>query len=129
MAEIKDFHISDILTVTTGKLVSSRHMAGIYDVLEWMTGGPVWTHQIPRIGREAKPVLLAAHPQLAEADCEGVTPENINDRIVGWVAQFGETLPVPRMGADQHERVDPISELAEKVHPSRILVVETPDAG
>ena len=100
MAETKDFHISDILTVTTGKLVSSRHMAGIYDVLEWMTGGPVWTHQIPRIGREAKPVLLAAHPQLAEADCDGVTPENIAERIAGWVEQFGETLPVPRLSAD-----------------------------
>lgn len=129
MAETRDFHISDILTMTTRKLVSTRHMSGLHELAEWMAGGPVWTHQLPRVMREAAPVLLAAHPHLASADCEGVTPENIAARIAGWVAQFGETLPVPRMSSDQHERIDPVSELAEKVRPDRILVVETPDAG
>ena len=129
MAETRDFHISDILSMTTGKLVSSRHMTGVYELAEWMAGEPIWTHQLPRMFREAKPVLLAAHPQLVDADCEGVTPENIADRIAGWVEQFGETLPVPRMNADQHERIDPLSELVEKVGPDRIVVVETSHGG
>lgn len=126
MSETKDFHITDILSMTTGKLVSSRRMTGVYELAEWMAGEPIWTHQLPRMFREAAPVLLAAHPQLANADCEGVTPENLVDRTAGWVAQFGATLPVPRLTADQHERIDPLSELAEKVRPDRIVVVAPP---
>lgn len=129
MSETKDFHISDVLTMTTGKLVSSRHMDGLHELAEWMAGEPVWTHQLPRIMREARPILLAAHPRLAETNCDGVTPENLTERIAEWAAQFGETLPVPRMTPDQHERIDPISELAEKVDPDRILVVEASHGG
>lgn len=36
---MRQFHISDILTITSGRLVSSRHMDGIYDILNYMTGG------------------------------------------------------------------------------------------
>lgn len=30
---------------------------------------------------------------------------------------------VPRLGEDDHERIDPLSELAEMVHPDKIVVV------
>lgn len=45
----KTFHLGDILTITTGRLVSPRHMEGVYDILNWMTGEDLLvTHQIPR---------------------------------------------------------------------------------
>jgi hypothetical protein len=34
----RPFHLGDVLTITTGRLVSPRHMDGVYDVLNFMTG-------------------------------------------------------------------------------------------
>jgi len=127
MSDTKDFHIGDILSVTTGRLVSPRHIDGVYDILNWMTGESLFTHQLPRVGREAAPVLLAEHPHLAEAqaDAEAVNKDNWQDFLARMVAKFGETLPVPKMNRDQHESIDPMSELVEKVHPDRIIAVQS----
>lgn len=35
---MKAFHIGDVLTVTTGRLVSPRHMYGVYEILNFLTG-------------------------------------------------------------------------------------------
>ena len=122
----KNFHIGDVLSITTGILVSPRLIGGVYDILNWMTGENLYTHQLPRVSREAAPVLLKVFPQLADAQAEAeqVTADNHNDFLAKMVACYGETLPVPKMNVDQHESIDPISELVEKVHPDRIIVVK-----
>src|SRR5689334_18205809 len=123
--ETKEFHISDILSITTGRLVSTRHMGGVYDILGWMTGESLYTHQLPRVAGEARPVILAMHPQLAHVDEDAeINPGNLDAWVAARVAEFGETLPVPKLNADQHERIDPMSELAEKVHPDKIITVQ-----
>lgn len=126
MPATKDFHIGDILSVTTGRLVSPRHIDGVYDILNWMTGESLFTHQLPRVSHEAAPILLAAHPELAGAqqEAEAVTPGNWRHFLAKMVERYGEMLPVPKMNADQHESIDPLSELAEKVHPDRIVVAK-----
>jgi hypothetical protein len=136
----RDFDLGDVLSVTTGRLVSARHMDGFRDILDWMSGEMPATHQIPRIGAEAAAVLGALYPHLTKdalkedldelkrllavasrdpARCQGV--------VDGWVARLarthGASLPVPRMDADQHERIDALSELAEKVPPDRIVKI------
>lgn len=120
----KDFHIGDILSITTSRLVSTRHMDGIYDILNWMTDENLFTHQIPRVRQEAKPVILAAHPQLVEITGDDVTPENWQVWLAEKIARFGETLPIPKMSADQHERIDAMTEAAEFFPPDKIIVVE-----
>lgn len=42
----KSFHLSDILSVSTGCLVSRNHMGGVYQVLNHMTGDNLFTHQL-----------------------------------------------------------------------------------
>lgn len=64
----KQFHISDVLSVTTGRLVSTRHMAGIYEILNHMTNDQLFTHQLPRASAECKPWLIRQYPQLADVD-------------------------------------------------------------
>lgn len=39
------------------------------------------------------------------------------------VGKFGARLSVRRMTDAQHERIDPLSELSECVHPDRIKVI------
>ncbi len=123
--QAKAFPTGDVLSTATGYLVTPNGIGAVYEVLNWMTGESVYTHQIPRIGREAKAVLLAAHPELAEAykEAKQITRENWQQWLATWEARYGETILVPKFTADEHERKDPISELAEKISPDQIIVV------
>ncbi|MCO5080916.1 MAG: hypothetical protein M9955_04570 [Rhizobiaceae bacterium] len=120
----KSFPTAAVLSVVTGSLLCD--IGQVYEVLNFMTGESVYTHQLPRISREATPVLLARRPELQAAidEADQVNPENWQAWLATWVERYGETMAVPRMTIGQHERIDPLSELAEKVHPSRIIVVQ-----
>lgn len=121
--ETKEFASCDVLSVVTGWLVGK--MCGVYEVLNWMTGESLFTHQLPRVADEARPVLVAAHPSLQQAidEAEQVSMENWSEWLQTWQDRYGPILSVPKFGTDNHERIDPMSELAEKVHPDKIIPV------
>ncbi len=119
----KDFHLGDVLSITTGVLLSPRRMAGVYDILNWMSGDNLFTHQLPRVAREASSVLLRAHPDLATVEKPTLKPDEVDPWLVEQVAKFGEIVAVPKMTADEHESIDPMSELVERVHPDKIIKI------
>lgn len=108
---MKEFHISDILTVTTGILVSTRHMDGVYDILNYMTGDNLFTHQIPRANTICKPYLLEQHPQLIEFTGEDVNEHNWKEWIADAERKLGEKLPVYQIPESDYQQRDPIDEL------------------
>lgn len=119
----KTFPIADVIGTITGRLLGK--IDGIYQVSQFMSGEPVWTHQLSRVGREIQPVVLRQHPQLAPVidEAEAVTRENYQVLLAGWVDRFGATIDLSPMSEQDHQSIDPVSELAEKVHPDRIVVV------
>lgn len=124
MTATRTFHLGDVLTITTGALVSPRHMDGVYDILNWMTGDDLMTHQLPRASNECHGPLLAQHPDLAAV----VLPESFGSRDVDqvkanverWlaeqVARFGETREVAPLDPADHTQMDPFTEM-RKVAP------------
>ena len=120
----KLFHLGDILSITTGLLVSNRHMQGVYEILNFMTSDDLYTHQLGRAATECKPALLTQHPQLARITGADVTPENFEMWLESQCAEFGDQLMITPLPEQAHEFIDPISELAEIVHPSNIIVVK-----
>ena len=58
----KQFHLGDVLSVTSDFLLSPRKIDGVYDILNYMTGDDLYTHQLPRASKECKPWLLRKHP-------------------------------------------------------------------
>jgi hypothetical protein len=66
--QTKRYHLGDILSITTGRLVSPRHMDGVYDILNFMTGDDLYTHQLPRAADECRPYLAKQFPQLSKID-------------------------------------------------------------
>jgi hypothetical protein len=141
---MKMFHISDVLSVTTGRLVSSRHIDGVYDVLNFLTGDNLYTHQLPRAMDKCKPWLRSMFPALME-DSPGM-PERLADMdrrikavqqdrehigvaIGDWVEHLRLALGLPEMlavyelGADMHTRIDPIEEARAMVGDDRVLTV------
>lgn len=116
------FTLGQVLSVTTEKLLCP--VGDLYKILNHMTGDSLYTHQLPRASRECAPYLLKQFPQLAAVNAESVTTENwavwLHDQVIEHGNEF-EVAPLPEHA---HEFIDPISELAEKVHPDRIITVE-----
>lgn len=127
----RDFHLGDILSVTTGLLVSPRHIEGVYDILDWMTGDNLFTHQLPRAARECRDPLLRQHPDLADVQFpdEFDGKEHVEAWLAEQVERFGETRPVAPIDPERHLRIDPVDEMRMMRPDIAIDVVEIPEPG
>jgi len=121
---VKDFDLGDILSVTTGRLVSLRHVTGIYEILGHMTGEAPYTHQLGRFMDECRPHLLRQHPGLVAVTGEDVTTANWRDWLRTQKAAHGATLPVAPIPADDHATRDPLAELRAMAPDAEIIVVD-----
>jgi hypothetical protein len=134
------FHLGDVLSITTERLVSPNHMDGVHEILDYLTGDTLFTHQLPRAMGECNPALLAQHPQLAEVQ----VPDDLGDsddpvaEVAAWLAgqveQYGETLEVAPLDPADHTRIHPVTELGLMgIGPDRIVTVvvdgDSPKAG
>ncbi|HEY2497322.1 MAG TPA: hypothetical protein VGK24_09655 [Candidatus Angelobacter sp.] len=149
---MKKFHISDVLSVTTGRLVSSRHMDGIYKILNFLTGDSLFTHQLPRAMRECEPWLRAQYPYLfpdhppmakclvgldglmklddgSRADRAKICSEWVKavQREVKFPEVLPDMLPIEAMARDMHTVIDPIEEAKAMVGEKNVIAVETTD--
>ena len=106
MSTTKTFTLADILTHTTGRLLTP--IGDVYLFLEWVTGEQgVMTHQLTRLSREVTPFLEKTFPDLAAIDIADV-PISLMARLA---VDHGTHRDVPRMPAVDHIHIDPISEL------------------
>lgn len=142
---MKKFHFSDVLTITTGRLVSTRHVDGIYDVLNFMTGDELFTHQLPRAADECRPWLATQFPELMEeSPAMKEMLDELDNRInplkgdkqatevavtefldqVKEKFKLPEMIPVYELGADMHLHIDPVEELKAMVGDENVIVVE-----
>lgn len=123
--ETRSFHIGDILSVTTGRLVSPRRIEGVYDILNWMTGESLFTHQLPRACGECEGPLLAQHPDLAGVP----VPESFDgaEDVERWLAEtvraYGETREVAPLHEDDHTHINPLTELRAMAPHAEIIPV------
>jgi hypothetical protein len=123
--ETKQFHLGDILSITTGRLVSPRHIDGVYDILNHMTGDSLFTHQLGRASDEYKPYLIMEMPWLAEIDHSSVTTDNWQQWLQEQVAKYGEMHEVRPIHPEDHEIIDPVDELRRMgVDESKIVTID-----
>jgi hypothetical protein len=120
----KTFTLGDVLSITTSRLLSPRHVDGLYDILNYMTGDNLFTHQLPRAANECKPHLLEQFPQLKDVDVSGVNSQNWESWLAEQIAKYGDEFAVAPLPKHAHEFIDPLSELAEHVHPNKIIPIK-----
>ncbi|MET8080054.1 hypothetical protein [Streptomyces sp. NPDC005303] len=128
MTNTRTYALDDILTVTTGRLLSRRHMDGLYDLLNHMTGDNLMTHQLPRAADACTPALLEQHPQLRDV----APPEDADQAdLLAWIdwagREYGTELPVASLADEQWQHRNPIEELCDMVGPERVIVAPLPD--
>ncbi|MEV7364290.1 hypothetical protein [Streptomyces sp. NPDC091299] len=124
----RPFPLADILTMTTGRLLSPRHMDAVYEIANWMTGDDLMTHQLVRATEACGPALLDQHPQLRDVQ----PPDGIDvPDLLAWLAnaerEHGEQLPVAPLPDGAWKQQDPIEELCDMVGPERVYVVARQD--
>ena len=140
--QTKQFHLGDVLSITTGRLVSPRHIDGVYDILNFMTGDNLFTHQLPRASNECKPYLVEQFPQLATTEMDSAIADlsdalksksgkaQVEKVVADWLAKqvskYGEMFAVKSIPTDAHEVNNPIAEAAEMMGgPEKVIVVRT----
>lgn len=130
MTDTKSFHVGDLLSVTTGVLVSPSHMDGVYAVLSHLCGESLFTHVLPRAIDAMGPVLLEQHPWLEEAArsmprFSAIPDTEVKPTIVRYLAMvattYGETHAVAS-APDRWTRRNPVEELADMIGPERVIV-------
>lgn len=130
-AQARTFHIGDVLSAMTGRLLSPRGLEGLCDILSHLAGESLMTHQLPRVADEAAGPLRTRFPDLAAI----VVPEDLEgeDAVRAWlavqVAAYGETRQVAPLADVDHTSIDPLRELRSMAPNTPIIAVELDDGG
>lgn len=134
----KPFHLGDILSATTGILVSPRGIGGVYEILNFLTGDNLFTHQLPRGVEICGPFLLEKYPKIRpyHDDCLSAArgPGWGEATAEAWMIaaaakfcvgpRFAPYLELEPMPEGQWLRIDPVQEARAMMGDERVVVVE-----
>ncbi len=97
----------------------------MYEILNFLHGENLFTHQLPRAMRDAEPWLEESLPFLAEVTLRDVTPENYKDVLLRCETAFGALHSIEPIPRTEELRRHPITELEEMVGKDRVIVIDT----
>lgn len=126
MSTSKQFHIGDLLSITDGHLVSPRLIEGVYDIMNWLTGESLFTHQLVLARDECRAELLRQHPWLAEIVAPELTRETWRAWLDEQVAKYGEMHDVAPLAKRELKYDSPLGDLVEMLdgNTDKIIVVD-----
>lgn len=115
------FKTEVVISIACGTLACD--FGELHKAMEDMAGMPIWTHQLPRALDELEPLLRKRFDGLPKLG--DITPENLAAKVKFYQEKFGPEMEIdcPLKGELPVSRIDPLSELAEMVHPDKIHVV------
>lgn len=121
MTDKREFGIGAVLSLVGGRNVAEGGFGDVAELLEYLAGGPVWTHQFPRVSEEVKPALLAQLPHLV-GDLELIEKEGraiadgertLEDVLIVWRERYGAKIALSPAAAGTVKQVNPFTELTE----------------
>lgn len=93
----REFHLGDVLSITTHRMLSPRNMDGVVDIVTFMIKGVFYpSFGFLRASEICRTRLLEQFPQLREMDISGVNERNYKKWLAKQVAKYGEKLLVDR---------------------------------
>lgn len=130
MTATKTYHVADLFSVYSGCLLTLRGVEAIYDVVDFVTGQPHMTHQLPRaMEQTVGPELLRQHPWLADIETPDVSTEAEVTTWSAWAADaYGEMHDVQALPEGAYVGREPFAELREMAPDLPIISVGEPPA-
>lgn len=117
---MKKFPLNQVLTIATGRLLCD--IGSVYEILNYLTGDQLFTHQLPRAMQFCQPLLWAQYPELKGIDVSSVTTENWRE----WLQEISGKLPAEYglSPFDGWQSRNPIQEAQEMIGVDDVIVVE-----
>jgi hypothetical protein len=94
--QTKVFHLGDVLSITTGMLVSPRYMDGVYDLVGYLTSNQPDLTELSASMAKCRDYLLRRHPALAALDTSNLQFENWRNWLHSQQLGIGEWIEVRR---------------------------------
>lgn len=123
MNDERSFSLGTVLSVTTGRLVAPGGIDDIYEILNFLTGETLVTHQIPRAIHTCQPYLQVKFPLLAkdhlESDLDDLnarlaiadSPETtVQEWVASLIERFGPSINLHPLPPNLWQRRDPVEE-------------------
>lgn len=108
MTDTRDFLLADVLSVTTGKLLSNRRMEGFCDLIVWLTHEAPFPRFLDETTRrrlltaaaKTRDMLIWQHPWLIDTQPPtGIDNSELLDWLLAVEARRGDVLTVVREDA------------------------------
>lgn len=119
--ETRAFRTDLVLTVATGiGMADGLTFSDVQELIGWLAGGPVWTHQLPLMMDEAQAAAIAALG-------EGWEPYDGAERVQAYaarmVARKGATIQVAPADRPFHRGDAIMADAVELFGADRVVVV------
>jgi hypothetical protein len=100
----KEFHLGDLLTVSTGRLYSPKLILGTKEFMDYLFSTDVPISMVPRASVLCRPFILAQFPWLSEIELteqsQLTSTEQIKNWITSQVSRYGEKHSVKKLPSD-----------------------------
>ena len=106
----ENFSALAVGSIYSGKLLCQ--FSDMHEAIEKLAGGAVWTHQIPRVCDELRPMIEREAPAIAAFDFSPITPETIQAEVARFKTECGETVHLPAPLLSAHEP-NPLRDIPE----------------
>lgn len=125
----RSFDVRDVLTVTTGCMISKEGTSGLYDILNYLTQSNLYTHQLPRAADRCIPHIFKQVPELDSLEMKLAVGELMstlntttskNEAIDSWVLRLtngdygitvDEMIELEPLPTGAYMSLEPIDEL------------------
>lgn len=111
MTTTKEFDLGDVLSVTTGHLVSHNHIEGVYDVYSHVLNYPVSTLGLVAHFDTVKDEILRQHPNLnfvVYPELQIKTEKQIWEWLGMMKQEYGTTLTLEQLSEKDYEDEAPV---------------------
>jgi hypothetical protein len=97
-------------------------MDDVYEVLNFLTGDNLFTHQLPRAGKVCRIPVFKQHPFLKDIDVSDINPTNWEQKLADLKAKHPKEIELEPIANWTH--LNPIEEMIDmKGDDSNIIVV------
>lgn len=92
--EHRKFHIGNVLTVVTDRMVSPEGMDGVRSLLEYMVRDPLFDFQLPNALRACRADILKQYPAMGNVDASDINEHNLAVWLDIQSVTFGEMVEI-----------------------------------